>query len=190
MTPLVEHAITFATLQHSGQYRKHGDRPYIYHPEQVYLYLLDKGYLDMDLLSAAWLHDVVEDCNVSYRELENRFGGKVAELVREVSHVETPKGYNRKLRWELYLEHYAKASQLGRVLKLADRVCNLQEYVYFWNDVPRSDRKFLDDVYLFESDDLLEELWESDVYISNDLRKVIDKLDLLIFDVLVMEDLK
>lgn len=174
---LILKAKAFAESVHAGQFRKHGNRPYVYHPGRVASYLEEKGYYDK-LIAAAWLHDTLEDCpGVTYNTLEVEFGTYVAGLVKEVSHLETPVYLKRKYRWKIYLQHYSNASHAGMVLKLADRVCNLQEYVDYWEDVPSRDRRFLFDVYLEESTDLLEVLFRADYRIACNLRNLIDHLD-------------
>lgn len=175
---LIEQAKEFATLAHEGQFRKHGKRPYIYHPGRVATYLEEKNYTG-PIIAAAWLHDVLEDCPfVSYDLLKKTFGETVANLVREVTHPVVEGYSNRKQRWEIYLDHYAKASHEGKILKLADRVCNLNEYADYWDDVPVKDRKFLQDVYLAESWELFEAMYDVDPYIIGfDFHDVLTHLD-------------
>lgn len=163
MSDLIDRAREFATEAHAGQTRKFGDRPYVYHPEQVYRYLAARHPLDDTLLAAAWLHDVVEDCGVPARKLGDLFGPDVARLVLEASHPETPEGLPRRERWPIYLDWYARASEPGRILKLADRLCNLREYVNFWDQVPDRERRFIRGVYRDETLQLAERLWSADM---------------------------
>ena len=79
----VRRAYAFANTAHDGQTRKSG-APYIEHPLNTAIYLADLK-LDADALSAALLHDVMEDCGVEYKDLESRFGGDVAKLVDGVT---------------------------------------------------------------------------------------------------------
>jgi (p)ppGpp synthase/HD superfamily hydrolase len=173
----LQKAKEFAEISHAGQKRKHGNRPYIYHPECVALYLEEKSYSG-NIVAAAWLHDTVEDCpGVTYNILCREFGPDIARLVSEVSHPFLREDYSRSERWKIYLEHYEKASDEGQTLKLADRYCNLKEYLDFWDDVPNRDRKFLNTVYLSESVDLLDNLSLADSDVSNDLLYMINDLD-------------
>ena len=80
---LVEQSYLFAAECHNGQTRKSGD-PYIEHPLQAALFLANLR-LDATTISAALLHDVVEDCGITYDELEKRFGENVARLVDGVT---------------------------------------------------------------------------------------------------------
>lgn len=176
MSELIQKAEEFATKAHEGQLRKHGNRPYIYHPACVARYLEEKNYTD-DVIAAAWLHDTVEDTGTTYNTLEKEFGPEVSRLVWEVSHPVLQTKWSRYQRWQIYLIHYESASSLGQTLKLADRYCNLKEYMDFWNDVPNKDRNFLRIVYLEESGDLLDSLNQADRSVYSDLLYMINYLD-------------
>ena len=80
---LAEKAYQFASERHNGQKRVSGG-PYIEHPLQTALFLADLR-LDVSTIAAALLHDVVEDCGVTYDELKNDFGEDVAKLVDGVT---------------------------------------------------------------------------------------------------------
>ena len=80
---LVEEAYTFAAAQHDGQFRMSGE-PYIDHPLHAALYLADLRQ-DSATLAATLLHDVIEDCELSKEELEERFGVEVSRLVDGVT---------------------------------------------------------------------------------------------------------
>ncbi len=54
----------WATELHEGQFRKYTSEPYIVHPRAVARLVADHGG-SPDMVAAAWLHDVVEDCNVT-----------------------------------------------------------------------------------------------------------------------------
>ena len=84
---LIFKALDFATEKHKDQKRETGE-PYIIHPIAVATILLQYG-LDARAISAALLHDVVEDTGVTPEELEVLFGSEVSELVNGVSRVKT-----------------------------------------------------------------------------------------------------
>jgi (p)ppGpp synthase/HD superfamily hydrolase len=173
MSYLIEHAKFFATYHHEGQTRKFGDREYIYHPEQVFRYL-NKFTNDENLLAAAWLHDVVEDCGVTLNRLAEVFNYHVTRYVDDVS--QPPACGNRKQRWKIYLEHYAKATEGGKLLKLADRKCNLQEHYDFWDQLPLSEQKFVQEVYLVETKELCQTLNCCEA-ITDDIWGLVDLID-------------
>ena len=80
---LLTRAYQFADEAHSGQTRLSGE-PYIEHPLQTAIFLAELR-LDPSTLAAALLHDVMEDCDVPYADLEERFGDEVAKLVDGVT---------------------------------------------------------------------------------------------------------
>ena len=80
-------AIQFAALKHQRQRRKDSDAsPYINHPIRVATLLADVGAVsDVETLMAAILHDTVEDTETTFDELRTQFGGRVSNLVGEVT---------------------------------------------------------------------------------------------------------
>ena len=79
----VNKAYNFACEAHSGQYRSSGD-PYVTHPIAV-ASILSSFRMDEDSLSAAMLHDVIEDTGIPKRIIEEKFNKEVADLVDGVS---------------------------------------------------------------------------------------------------------
>ncbi len=80
---LIEEAYAFADACHAGQERDSGD-PYIVHPVDAALTVAGLN-LDVAAITAALLHDVVEDCGVANAEIAERFGEDVAHLVDGVT---------------------------------------------------------------------------------------------------------
>ena len=83
MVALVEQAYIFAENCHEGQIRKSGE-PYIAHPLEAAAFLADLN-LDGHTICGALLHDVIEDCNVTFDDIERRFGREVAKMVDGVT---------------------------------------------------------------------------------------------------------
>lgn len=80
---IVEDAYNFALAAHRGQRRLSGE-PYIEHPVNTALFLAELN-LDADTLASALLHDVIEDCDVSYEDILQKFGPDVGRLVDGVT---------------------------------------------------------------------------------------------------------
>ena len=80
---VISEAYYFAAKAHDGQVRKSGE-PFIEHPLQTAIFLADLR-LDASAIAAALLHDVVEDCDVDYEEIEDKFGEEIAKLVDGVT---------------------------------------------------------------------------------------------------------
>lgn len=90
-------AIAFAAEKHKGQFDK-GGMPYILHPITVMKYLETE---DQELMAGAVMHDVVEDCKVTYDQLwMTGFTEKVVEIVRGMTKVpgETVNGCIKRMR--------------------------------------------------------------------------------------------
>ena len=73
---MVQKAIDFATKVHEGQYRKGTDRPYIVHPMEVGK-IVSTMTQDEEIISAAILHDTIEDTGVTYEDLKQEFGTRL-----------------------------------------------------------------------------------------------------------------
>ena len=120
-------AATFAAERHRDQRRKGKDAsPYINHPLALASLLAERGERDAPLLMAALLHDTVEDTATSFEDLERAFGREVAEIVREVT---DDKSLPKAERKRLQIEHAAQLSRRAKLVKLADKICNLHDIV-------------------------------------------------------------
>ena len=120
-------AATFAAERHRDQRRKGKDAsPYINHPLSLAHLLATHGEQDATLLMAALLHDTVEDTATSFEDIEHAFGREVADIVREVTDDKTlPKAERKRLQ----IEHAAHLSRAAKLVKLADKICNLHDMV-------------------------------------------------------------
>lgn len=119
-------AASFAAFKHSEQRRKDlNASPYINHPLKVASVLADVGgTTDVDLLVAALLHDTVEDTNTSMVEIVSRFGDAVGRLVDEVT---DDKSLPKERRKELQIEKAPAKSARAKLLKIADKICNVTD---------------------------------------------------------------
>ena len=123
-TAQVEEAYRFAASCHDGQTRESGG-PYIEHPLNTALLLADL-HLDATTLSAALLHDVVEDCGVTCDELTKRFGPDVSKLVDGVTKLSqsSDKEYNKAASFRKILQATLQDPRVI-IIKLADRYHNM-----------------------------------------------------------------
>ena len=136
---IIEDAYRFAEKAHDGQVRRSGG-PFIEHPLETALFLANLR-LDANALAAALLHDVMEDCDVSYEHIEEKFGTEVATLVDSVTKLTKTEVMNEE-RIPAYRanseDDLAQAASLRKMLmamaedirvvliKLADRLHNMK----------------------------------------------------------------
>lgn len=123
---LVVEALSFAARQHRDQRRKDRDAsPYINHPIALLRVLaVEAGIQDARCLCAALLHDTVEDTETTPAELALRFGPAIRDLVLEVTDDKDLEKAERKRR---QVQRAAGASECARLIKLADKICNLRD---------------------------------------------------------------
>jgi guanosine-3',5'-bis(diphosphate) 3'-pyrophosphohydrolase len=119
-------AAAFAAERHRDQRRKGKDAsPYINHPLALAdLLAHDCGENDPVILAAALLHDTVEDTKTTLAEIEQDFGQNVAAIVGEVT---DDKGAEKAERKRLQIERAAHLSPQAKLVKLADKICNLRD---------------------------------------------------------------
>lgn len=120
---MLEKAIAFATKAHAGQYRKGTKIPYIVHPMEVAAIVAGMTD-DIEVICAAVLHDVMEDCEVSYRCLEQEFGNKIAVLVAMESEDKSKSWQERKQNTIDFLRH--KATKEMKMIALSDKLANIR----------------------------------------------------------------
>src|SRR4051812_3189550 len=115
-------AARLAEEWHRGQVRKFTGRPYIEHPGRVAARITRHAGATESRVAAAWLHDVMEDCGITYKRLEAEFSVRTAVLVRELTNPskEFP-DLPRAKRKEMDRLHIASCGSGVRLIKLADR---------------------------------------------------------------------
>lgn len=124
--PLFIEALAFAAHKHRDHRRKNAAAsPYINHPIALAHVLISEGGIaETPVLCAAILHDTVEDTQTTFAEVERRFGAEIAGIVREVT---DDKDLPKSRRKELQVEHAPHLSRGARLVKLADKICNLRD---------------------------------------------------------------
>jgi GTP diphosphokinase / guanosine-3',5'-bis(diphosphate) 3'-diphosphatase len=119
-------ALKFSAEKHRNQRRK--DKlasPYINHPIEVADVLRTIGNVsDITTIVPALLHDTVEDTNTTHEEIRFNFGEDVLALVLEVSDDKNLPKQERKIK---QIEKASFLSERARLLKLADKICNISD---------------------------------------------------------------
>lgn len=121
---MIDEAIEFATKAHQGQFRKGTKRPYIVHPIEV-ADITATMTKDEEVISAAVLHDTIEDCaGVTKEILKSHFGDRVASIVAQESE-------DKSLPWEerksATIHHLRTAPLEVKIIGLADKLSNMRD---------------------------------------------------------------
>ncbi|MFO0735844.1 MAG: HD domain-containing protein [Labilithrix sp.] len=126
--PLLKSALDWAAIWHKDQVRKYPDVqvPYVSHIAGVAAILSRHGFAE-EVVAAGALHDVLEDCGVTFEVLTEKFGADVATLVRHVS--EEDKSLSWEERKRAYLEHFSKKPWEAQAITLADKIDNFQSII-------------------------------------------------------------
>ena len=147
---IVEDALNYASNAHQGQVRESGE-PFIEHPIATALRLADMR-LDTTTIQAALLHDVMEDCGISFQQLESDFGNDVAKLVDGVTKLKRLDmiSENSAMLKQIAKPEATRAASLRKMLvamaddvrvvliKLSDRLHNMQTLQYL--PIPKQQR--------------------------------------------------
>lgn len=119
---LIHGALIFAARAHDGQMRKGSQTPFFTHPAEVAQILAAAGG-SPELIAAGYLHDVLEDTDVTSEALEAAFGSRVLALVRSDTE-------DKHLPWEARKAHTVSilsgAEPEAQMLACADKLSNLR----------------------------------------------------------------
>lgn len=122
---IAERAAIFARHAHEGQKRKATGAPYFTHVGKVAEIL--SGYTErQELISAAYLHDTLEDCDVSYNELKAEFGNVIADYVFCLTNDKTVLEKSGKVSYMV-----SKISSMDSdvlLIKMCDTLANMLDY--------------------------------------------------------------
>lgn len=126
METLVERARSFAQKYHAKQ--MYGKKPYIYHLEMVanltaslkLVCATESLTFNHELVAISYLHDILEDTEVTFEMLVERFGETIARAVEALSKDGSPQ-----------VEYFQKvaANSSARIVKMYDRLANMRESI-------------------------------------------------------------
>jgi (p)ppGpp synthase/HD superfamily hydrolase len=100
------------------RHQKYGERPYVTHLADV-VARVKTITQDPEIIAAAWLHDIIEDTQTTYRDIERQFGTNVAKMVWAVTGV----GQDRAAKMANAIEKIAQTPG-SELVKSADRLSN------------------------------------------------------------------
>lgn len=125
-------AVNYANDQHTGQYRKGSDLPYIVHPMAVLKQVREWGVTDIHTLKAAVAHDILEERpNITPESLAKVIGKKAAAIVEELTFIPDPQSTVAiSKQKERYLETFLTKSVHALIIKVSDRCCNSLDFFH------------------------------------------------------------
>jgi (p)ppGpp synthase/HD superfamily hydrolase len=135
MSKLITAAALLAETKHADQKRRVTGEPYIVHPMRVagmttlWVARQSEGmsYVAGDMIAAAWLHDVIEDANVTAEEIARATNGAVARYVLQLTNASMGSKEPRAVRKAMDREKLRAASREAKVIKMLDRIDNLTD---------------------------------------------------------------
>lgn len=150
----------YVSIEHGDQ--KYNSHPYVYHLENVknvcerFIDMLDFTEREKEvIIISAWCHDLLEDTEVTYEDMVDRFGEDVAFTVNNL----TGYGENRKAR-NLNAYNKIKKDKVSTFIKLCDRISNTEESI---NNNPKLmvmyKKEYPDFKNHLKKDGELEEMW-------------------------------
>jgi len=177
---LVWKASEFAKKAHKNQWRKYtANTPYITHPARVASRIqLLNGYCKRDLaemVAVGWLHDVIEDCNVTKGDLIlEGFTPAIVDGVESLTNPsKTHPELNRAARKQMDREHCANLPEKWRIIKLIDRIDNLRDMV--WAEIGFMRKYLVESDLLFNALNIKDLTLESEyIYAANFLMWMIE----------------
>jgi len=116
----------YAITAHASTNHTYNGKPYSVHLAAVHRYACKYGYLipieDLEVVrAAAWLHDTIEDCRLTYNDIKTEFGEQVAELVYALTN---EKGRTRKDRANDRYYEGIRSVPYAAYVKICDRLAN------------------------------------------------------------------
>ena len=135
---IIKDSLIIAYNAHDGQLRKSGE-PYIYHPLGVAKIVSHNIGLDCDSISAALLHDVVEDTKLTAKDIKKAVGKNIAKIVDGLTKISTlSKSKDHSVQAENYRRMLLTLHNDIRVIliKIADRLHNMRTIEYL-NDIKK-----------------------------------------------------
>lgn len=159
-------AVQLAEYYHRGQVRKYTGEPYISHPLEV-MHIVATVTDDIEMIAAAVLHDIVEDCEVELDFIYQSFGSRVGVMVDGLTDVSEKADGNRSTRKAIDRQHTAIQNADTKTIKLADLISNT-------GSITKHDPEFAR-VYMAEKKLLIEVLTEGDATLYAMAKDIVDE---------------
>lgn len=136
----INDAISFATESHKGQFRKGSEElPFIVHPMDVFALVRSWGINNHAVLRAAICHDILEDCNVTQKQLSQVIGEESTRIVEELTFIpDAGSRLTKPKQKQRYMDSFGEKSIEALVIKLADRILNTRDFLRSSNPSDKS----------------------------------------------------
>lgn len=122
---MIKQAYKFAQNAHRGQKRKFVDLPYFSHPKAVAKIVEDMGGTE-DMICAAFLHDVIEDCDIKHFDMMfKKFNKKTCDYVVELTNHDDKEIKMWRSKGDYLAQKILAMSDAAKTIKLADRLHNI-----------------------------------------------------------------
>lgn len=166
---MIEKAIAFATQAHEGQFRKGTDRPFILHPLEVGE-IVSGMTEDHEVICAAILHDVIEDCEgVTEEIITKEFSPRIAQMVAQESEDKSKTWMERKTHT---IEKLKSATWEIQMIGLADKLSNMRDIdrdypkcgEELWNRFRMKDKNVIGWYYKSVQDSLKDAMQNTEAY--------------------------
>lgn len=154
----------YSIKKHTKTNHKYDNKPYSYHLKMVYKYGLKYNYLLYDheleiALGSCWGHDLIEDCRVTYNDLNKLFDCRVSEVIYALTN---EKGRNRKERANKKYYDGINKNQISIFVKVCDRLANM-EYSKktgssMYKKYKKENKYFIETLYHYRFKDMFYEL--------------------------------
>ena len=120
--------LVYCAEKHHGHFwKRRTDTPFLYHLIDVFDLLWNPGQIrDVEVLTAALLHDVLEKSDTLPPEIQQKFGSRICKIVLELTDDEN---ITRRERYRRQVEHAASLSLEARIIKIADKASNVRNLV-------------------------------------------------------------
>jgi (p)ppGpp synthase/HD superfamily hydrolase len=117
-------ARNFAKKKHAGQLRKNGKTTTFSHLKDVVKNLRKMKVTNKDTISAAWLHDTIEDTDTDFDSIKDKFGKNVADIVVSVTKDNRLAKKQREIK---YVKELKASSAKAKLVKIADILANVND---------------------------------------------------------------
>jgi (p)ppGpp synthase/HD superfamily hydrolase len=145
MNQLILKAKQFSVKMHQHQVRNNSiDESVIVHLSEVAMLVADAHGSDIQI-AAAWLHDIIEDTEVTLEDIKNNFGDEVAKIVFELTDPEDYKDLSLELRKAKQATRILNLSRETHLVKVCDQISNVRSIVF---DPPKDWDKLTSFLYI------------------------------------------